>query len=182
MKINVSIGHSSKDKGAVTKDESFSEYEFNSLLAQTLKELLIKEGFNVIVTNRLTDGGGTGMTADVRAINATDADISVELHCNAFNNETGGCETLYWHKSVSGKKLAQSIQNEMVSALGNNNRGIKPINSKGRGGTVLRDTKMPMVITEPFFIDNPKDFSNGVNKIDKLALAITRGIKFYFCS
>lgn len=180
MKINISIGHCSKDKGAVTKDEQHSEYEFNSILAKLIKDILIQKGYEVIVTNRLTDGGGTGMTADVRAINGTNADISVELHCNAFNNEASGCETLHWYRSANGKKLAQMIQSEMVTTLGNKDRGLKSINGKGRGATVLKETKMPMVITEPFFIDCPNDFSNAVNKIDKLALAIANGCIKYF--
>lgn len=57
MKINISIGHCSKDKGAVTKDEQHSEYEFNSILAKLIKDILIQKGYEVIVTNRLTDGG-----------------------------------------------------------------------------------------------------------------------------
>lgn len=180
MNVNISIGHSEKDKGAVSKCKQHNEYDFNKILAQLIKDELVKKGFEVIVTNRLTHGGGTGMSADVKAINATEADISVELHCNAFNNEASGCETLHWYRSKNGKKLAQYIQNEMVAALGNNDRGLKSINSKGRGATVLKETNMPMVITEPFFIDNPKEFDNAVNKIDKLAKAVAKGIVNYF--
>lgn len=180
MKINISIGHSSKDKGAVSKCKQHTEFDFNTTLAQLIKDELVKKGYEVILTNRLTHGGGTGMSADVKAINATEADISVELHANAFNNEASGCETLHWYRSKNGKKLAQCIQNEMVAALGNKDRGIKSINSKGRGATVLKETNMAMVITEPFFIDNPTDFSNAVNKIDKLARGIAKGIINYF--
>lgn len=181
MNVNISIGHSSKDKGAVSKCRQHNEYDFNCILAQLIKDELIKKGFEVVITNRLTHGGGTGMSADVKAINATNADLSVELHCNAFNGEASGCETLHWYRSKNGKKLAQCIQSEMVAALGNNDRGLKSINSKGRGATVLKETSMPMVITEPFFIDNPKEFDNAVNKIDKLAKSIANGIE-RFCA
>lgn len=179
MKICVSIGHSFKEQGATTRDGKTSEYIFNTALAQLIKDQLVKDGYEVVITNRLTDGGGTGMTADVRAINASASDLCVELHCNAFNTKAQGCETLYWYRSKKAKQLAQCIQNEMVNALGNNDRGEKGINSSGRGAKVLRETEMPMVITEPFFIDNPEEFNNAFNKIDKLAKGIATGIKQY---
>lgn len=179
--INISIGHSLKEQGATTKDGKTTEYLFNFALAQLVRDELIKLGYRVVITNRLTDGGGTGMTADVKAINATDADISVELHCNAFNTNAQGCEMLYWCRSANGKRLAQCLQNKVVNVLGNANRGIKSINSKGRGAKVLKETSMPMVISEPFFIDNPEDYHNAFKKIDKLSQSIANGIDDYFC-
>lgn len=181
MKICISIGHSFKEQGATTKDGKTSEYLFNAALAQLVKEQLVKYGYDTVITNRLTDGGGTGMTADVKAINNTDADICVELHCNAFNTKAQGCEMLYWCRSTNGKRLAQCLQNQVVNALGNANRGIKSINSKGRGAKVLKETSMPMVISEPFFIDNPEDYHNAFEKIDKLSQSIANGIDDYFC-
>lgn len=180
MKICISIGHSEKEQGATTKDSKTSEYMFNTALAHLVKDDLKKLGYGVVITNRLTDGGGTGMTADVKAINATGADICVELHCNAYNTKAQGCEMLFWHTSEKGKQLAKTLQNRVVKVLNNSDRGIKSIKVKGRGAKVLRETFMPMVIAEPFFIDNPEEFNNAFNKLDALATAIAEGIDDYF--
>lgn len=179
MRICISIGHSEKEQGATTKERKVTEYIFNTALAQLVKDQLVKLGFDTVITNRLSDAGGTGLSAAVKAINNTDADIAIELHANAFNNEASGCETLYWYRSKNGKKLAQCLQKEIVAALGNNDRGVKGINSSGRGAKLLRETTMPCVITEPFFIDSPKDYNNAFNKIDNLAKAIATGIATY---
>lgn len=152
------------------------EYSFNKILAQLIKDELKKKGLTAYIVNRLTDGNGTGMTADIRAVNKYETDCIVELHCNAYNNVAKGCETLYWHTSEKGKQLAGFVQNEMLKALGNADRGLKPINSKGRGAAVLRGSYAPMIMTEPFFIDNPQEFSNATNKIDALGRGIAKGI------
>lgn len=180
MKVTICIGHSSKEQGSTTQDGKHSEYEFNSILAQAVVCGLKTRGYIVYLVNRLTDGGGTGMTADVKAVNKHDTDCIVELHANAFNSVVNGCETLYWHTSKKGKILAQSIQNEVVSVLKNNNRGIKPIKTGDRGAKVLKESYAPMVILEPFFIDNPDEYNNAVSKFDKLAESIVYGIKNYF--
>lgn len=179
MKICVSIGHSFKEQGATTADKKVTEYIFNTALAQLVKEQLVKLGYDTVITNRLTDGGGTGMSASAKAINATGSDIAIELHSNAFNTKAQGCETLYWHSSAKGKKLAQCLQKEMVACLGNPDRGVKALKKGGRGATVLYKTNMPCVIIEPFFIDNPEEFNNTFNKIDNLAKAIAEGIVNY---
>ena len=180
MKVTICIGHSSKEQGSTTQDGKHSEYEFNSILAQMIVCGLKTKGYTVYLVNRLTDGGGTGMTADVKAVNKYDTDCIVELHANAFNSSVNGCETLYWHTSKKGKILAQSIQNEVVAVLKNNNRGIKPIKTGDRGAKVLKESYAPMVILEPFFIDNPDEYNNAVSKFDKLAESIIYGIINYF--
>lgn len=180
MKIAISIGHSSKEQGATTKDKKTSEFVFNSCLASLIKKELETHGITAVITNRLTDGGGTGMSASAKAINATNSDIAIELHCNAFNSKAKGCETLYWHSSAQGKKLAQIIQKEVATCLSNPNRGVKAIKKGDRGSTVLYKTNMPCTILEPFFIDSPEDYRNAFEKMDELASSISKAILIYF--
>jgi N-acetylmuramoyl-L-alanine amidase len=177
--VCISIGHSSKDEGACSADGSVKEYSYNKELAEFIKEELAKSNVEGVITNRLTNGGGTGMTADIKAVNSFKSECIIELHANAFNNKATGTETLYWHTSTKGKKLANAIQCEMTKALGLADRGVKGITGSDRGGAVLRGSYYPMVITEPFFIDNDSDLEKATTHKKELAKAIAAGILAY---
>lgn len=177
--VCICIGHSTKDEGAWSSDGKLGEYTFNKELADFIKAELVSASISAVIVNRLTDGGGTGMSADIKAVNSIKSDCIIELHANAYNSKATGTETLYWHSSTKGKYLAQCIQDEMVKTLGLADRGIKPINGSDRGGSVLKGSYYPMVITEPFFIDNPTDLEKATDKRKDLAIAIAKGIIKY---
>lgn len=176
------IGHSAADEGARSIDNKIGEYSFNKNLANLIKEDLESNKINVAIVNRLTDGGGTGMSADIKAVNSIKSECIIELHANAFNNKATGSEVLYWHSSSSGKKLANYIQSQTVKILKLADRGIKPINNNDRGGSVLKGSKYPMVICEPFFIDNPSDLKIVQENEKELSIAISKGIQEYLYS
>lgn len=177
-KVTLCVGHCRIETGAYNDSHTVSEFKFNSWLVELVKEELKKLNHDVYIVNRLPDGGGTGMKADIKAVNKYIVDCIVELHCNAFNGEAKGSEMLYYRLSEKGKKLAQSIQNEVVK-LGFEDRCIKPKKAKDRGGVVLRDSKYPMVIAEPFFIDNMSDWNRAVCYMPQLAKAYAVGISNY---
>lgn len=119
------------------------------------------------------------MTACVKACNGANADVIVALHANAYSGSASGSETLYWHSSPRGKRLAQCIQKQIVEALRLPNRGIKPIDGSDRGGAQLRGTVAPCVIVEPFFIDSVGDYDTAVERAHTLCRAIAQGINDY---
>lgn len=174
--VTLCIGHSSKESGAEASDGKTTEYLFNKILVGVVADELKKKGVKTHIVNRLTDGNGTGMTADIRAVNKYETDCIVEFHCNAYDGATEGCEMLHWHSSTKGKKLAEYVQKAVCKALGNDDRGLKPIKAKGRGAAVLRGSIEPMIIAEPFFIDNPNDFHNALNRYAELVKAYADGI------
>lgn len=174
--VTISIGHSIKDQGAESSDGNVTEYQYNKQLADCIKKHLNDKDVEVHIVNRFSDAGGTGMTAAVKAVNKYKADCIVELHANAYNGSTSGCETLFWHTYSDAKKLAQCVQKEMIACLGNNDRGVKSRSTGDRGAALLRDAYYPCIITEPFFIDNNKDLSNAIDKMDRLGKAIATGI------
>lgn len=178
--VCICVGHSTKDEGARSPDNKLGEYSFNKELADFIKAELLSAGVGTcVIVNRLTTGGGTTMSADIKAVNSIKSDCIIELHANAYNGKASGTETLYWHSSVKGKHLAECIQDEMVKTLGLANRGLKPIDGSGRGGAVLKGSYYPMVITEPFFIDNPSDLEKAIEKKKDLGAAIAKGIVKY---
>lgn len=179
MKVCIDIGHCPSAPGAENRNYHISEYRFWSTYAPRLANYLRGYGHDAVIVNRKMDGGGTGMTACVRACNEANADIIVALHANAYNGKASGTETLYWHTSPRGKRLAQCIQTQMVKALGLPDRGIKPITGTERGGAQLRGTVAPCVIVEPFFIDNDNDYETALEQDANLCGAIAVGIANY---
>lgn len=163
-KICLVIGHSASDGGAHNSTLNLSEYDYNQKFASLLAERLHKLDVLPVIIYRHTY---SGMIADV---NATKADFAIELHCNAVSNaDIQGAETLYWHKSKASKALAKVIQGVTCHLLNENNRGIKPIDSTGRGGQFLSDTSMPAVIVEPFFLSNTNSLHLALTLREQLA-------------
>ena len=178
-KIALIVGHTARHQGAMNTAKGMGEYGFNNRLAKKISTLLSEAGLDPIIVYRKSY---TGLPAKV---NLTKADIAISLHCNAFNKKVSGCEVLHFIGSKTGFLLASCMQKAILGVLGNNDRGLKGIayeykGSKGdRGGWLVQKTKMPCVITEPFFIDNNEELDNALTKIDLLAKAYVDGIKRY---
>lgn len=167
MKLVINIGHGGKDPGAVNKELGVTENQFNRQLGVTIKQL-----WPYYV--RLIEQDDSGLNQLVRDINTMEPDLVVSLHCNAAEAKTAtGTETLYWHTSTEGKRLAECVQARMVKALGLADRGIKPRDNLA----ILRGTKCPAIIVEPFFISNGADYAKV--DIDALAKAILIGVSDY---
>lgn len=157
MRVAVVIGHSKTSQGARNSSFDVSEFEFNQKLAHDIEHnygnLFNFDEDEIIVVYR-----ENGYVALPKEINELNPDLIVSLHCNAFNTHASGCEMLYYHKSRKGKEIARLFQNHLVQRLDNKDRGIKSKTTEDRGGYLLRYTKAPCIIVEPFFIDNDEDF------------------------
>lgn len=174
--VAIVVGHSNERRGASNPDTGMSEYIFNYKVAEDIASSLNDdESHNV---NGIVVLRKTSLRALPNAVNATGAVLCLSLHCNAFNTKARGCETLYHHTSKQGKVLAQYVQHELVELMNSSDRGIKAKSSEDRGGYMLRETNMPCVIAEPFFIDEEEDYKLGMQYRDdgRLAGAYTRAI------
>jgi N-acetylmuramoyl-L-alanine amidase len=160
MKVAIIIGHSPSDKGAC--NSGFCEFDYNQIVAHSILE---QSDLDIEIVYRddyhsLPD-----------KVNKTGADIAISLHCNAFNKEASGCETLY-SGSKKGLELAQKVHAKILPVFGNPDRGIKKRRLKDRGGWILHKTKMPCVILEPFFIDNDEELKKAKRVYKEYAKAI----------
>lgn len=178
--IGLIVGHTPSSYGAKNTNMNISEFSFNNILASDLAFKLRELGYLPTIIYRDTY---SNLPEHVNSINP---DIAISLHCNAFNKKASGCEVLYYHKSTNGKRLAEALVTGISNTLGNNNRGAKPIDyghegSKGdRGGWLVEKTNMPVVISEPFFIDNINEVTNAIDKQDALVDSMVLAIKEYF--
>lgn len=173
MKVAIVIGHSICDQGAINQASGLTEYAYNETIAHLLSEQMAEMGIRANVVERRTYEGLPGL------INSLGADLCVELHCNAYNQQASGTEMLYFYASSKGRQAAQMLQTHVVNALGLPDRGLKPTDPDERGGYLLLNTNMPCVICEPFFIDNDRDVAHVTEKRGALVRAYADAIDQY---
>ena len=151
----VVVGHRESARGATSSDDSVTEFDFNSQVAAEIKRRVRKARVEVV----FRDNSTSGYSKLPAKLNRLKPHFIVSLHCNAFNGSATGTETLYYHTSSGGKKLATIVQRHLLDALELNDRKIKPKHESDRGGSLLKLTNAPCVIAEPFFIDNDSDLA-----------------------
>ena len=83
---------------------------------------------------------------------------------------------LYYHKSENVKKMAEVLLKYLLEHLKLPDRGIKSRMAEDRGGYLLRYTKAPCLIAEPFFIANNGDLARAQEDLDGLAAAYAAAI------
>ena len=163
------IGHKKRSPGAVNENFGISEFDFNEDLA-----FRIEKKVNAVDVQRVYRRTYQELPDDINALNP---DFIISLHCNAFNTRASGTEVLYYHRSEKGKMMAEILLKHLVEHLKLPNRGLKPKTAEDRGGYLLRYTKAPCVIAEPFFIDNDEDLSRALEDKDGLAEAYAQAIE-----
>ncbi|BEU87466.1 hypothetical protein TAMA11512_09300 [Selenomonas sp. TAMA-11512] len=107
--------------------------------------------------------------------NASEADVFISIHCNAFNGNAKGTEVLVYPGSAAGRKLGNCIQRQIVDSMGTTDRGLKDRPNLW----VLKHTDMPAVLVELAFIDNAGDAVLLRDRQDDFARAIARGVTDY---
>ncbi len=193
-KILVDIGHGGtktvngktvRDYGAENSITKMNEFTWNKDFVENyLLSELQKAGIKYQIV--LRDVGITKLINDLNKAAGKD-DIILSFHLNSGVVTATGTETLYWHTSTKGKKLAGLVQENLVKVLGLADRGIKirrkPINKADelnqRGWTMFKETNAPYVMLESFFISNDKDLKTGTERKTELAKAVVLAIKEY---
>jgi len=130
------------------------ENEFNKAVALLLEAELKRCGFDVINVSSTDNDSLSDRTN--RANNAK-ADIFVAIHYNAFDGkfdayDPEGLSVHIYPGSKEGRKLAESVLKYLIQGTTQKNRGIKENNFH-----VLRETKMPAILTENGFMDNKRE-------------------------
>ncbi len=189
--VYIDPGHGGADSGASYGGVHEKNLAMN--VANKLKANLLALGINVLMT-RTGDYNVDYVTERSRMVNSSNADLFISLHFNATGAGTTtarGIET-YWYQSnpsypskinqayhnnptrlAESQTLANQIQSSLIKETGAYNRGVKR-----ETFAVLRETKIPAVLVEMGFMDNPSELQ--VIKQDsyqtKLAKALADGI------
>jgi len=185
MKLAIVVGHNSASQGAVRKDTGETEFVWNGRLARRMERLAPDYGLDVRVFHRTPGGGYRNEIARVYdEVDAWGADGSVELHFNgAASAAATGTETLTSGTALS-MRLAESVQREVVIALGLRDRGIRTRARQDRGGGSLHAGRAPAILIEPFFGSSPEGnrATDEDSEQERLADAVLRGSAEAFMS
>jgi N-acetylmuramoyl-L-alanine amidase len=100
-------------------------------------------------------------------------DIHLSIHTNAGGGR--GCTVFYFDGSAEGKRLAQSIYNEIIPLTPVEDRGIRP----DKNYLELKNTKGIAVIVEVSFHDNEDDAKWIMDNIKTIGGGIARGVMKY---
>lgn len=165
-KVFLSAGHGGTDPGACANGLKEKDINLKTLLA--CKSELERHGVKVIAS-RVKDENDP-VNQEVKEANASGADVAISFHINAGGGD--GFEAYYWSSSSEGKRLAR-IGEKHIKSLGQNSRGIK----SGNHLAFVKNTKIPAVLFESFFIDNKTDLKIG--DTTKLGVAYAKAILEY---
>lgn len=170
VKIFIDPGHGGNDPGATAN--GLFEKDLTLSIALKLKAELLKYE-NVQV--KLSREGNKKITLAERAKMANDwgADIFLSIHINAGGGV--GFESYIYNGNVSSSTIAYQniLHEEIVKTTGWNDRGKKRANY-----AVLRETKMPAILTENGFIDRTTDANKLKNDsfLDNIAQGHVNGL------
>nr|WP_245984813.1 stage II sporulation protein D [Biomaibacter acetigenes] len=153
-----------------------SEGYVNLEIARVLAEGLEKEGATVFLTR--DKNAFKSLAERVKFSNDKKPDITISIHQNVFmDDRMGGTETFYYPGDAEGKKLAEHIQRQLVSALMLHDLGAKQADLY-----VLRETNNPSVLVNVAFLSNPEEerLLSEPEFRQKAARAIIEGVILYY--
>lgn len=166
MKIALIIGHGNGDSGAMGFN-GMSEFNYNSFVAEEVAKSLKQV--------ELFYRGDEGIAGVGHLVEAFQPDISIELHLNAFNGKSEGCEVLCLVSDGKAAELGRNFAEAFCKKFRRRVRadfGVKWIDKKDRGYFNLHSVEsVPKnILVEPFFVDNqnewiePNDYINFLIK------------------
>ena len=174
--IFIDDGHGGNDNGAM--GNGILEDAWNLEVCAKIESKLAALGHKVL-SSRSTDVF-VGLSERAVMANNAKADIFISCHVNAGGGQ--GYED-FIHDTLSGSQdaaLQNAIHAAMVPVL--SKHGVKDRGKKKANFAVLRETKMPAILTEAGFLDNAADAEDLKNPQFKedYATAIVNGVQNYF--
>ncbi|MEN1985866.1 N-acetylmuramoyl-L-alanine amidase [Paenibacillus hubeiensis] len=149
-KVWIDAGHGGKDPGAVAN--GIQEKDIALKVSLGIKERL-EAGYEdvQVLLSRSTDVFLELRDRTAKA-NAAGADILVSVHCNAGGGK-GGFESFRYTSASQGSiKFQDALHKAIMPKLGGIDRGQKTENLH-----MVRESKMPAVLTENLFVDVTAD-------------------------
>ena len=174
VKIFIDPGHGGSDPGAV----GFGLQEKNLTLdiANRVRDLLMSEYENVSIKLSRTSDVFVSLSSRTNAANKWGADFYLSVHINSGGGT--GFET-YRYSGVGRptSSYQEEIHEKTLEQIDLKNRGIKVASFH-----VLRETKMPAILTENGFIDHQGDTNKLKDSsfIESLAMGHANGIASAF--
>ena len=169
VKIYIDPGHGGTDPGAV--GNGLREKDLTLQIATRIKDILA--GYKDVPT-KMSRTGDTfpSLSARTNEANTWGADFFLSVHINAGGGQ-GYEDFIYTTSNKETKTYQDNIHTEIMKIIDMKDRGQKTGNLH-----VLRESKMPAILTENGFIDNDSDASQLKKSafIEAVAQGHVRGI------
>lgn len=184
--VLIDPGHGGFDPGmvGVQTSQEVLEKDINLEIALRLQSLLEQGGSTVLLTRNqdmaLARTKSRDMDARRLLANTSHSDIMISIHQNSYPSENvTGTQVFFYEGSEQSKKLAELIQAEVKTFLGQTN------NREARSSTsyyILRQTNIPAVIVECGFLSSPHEtrMLTDDEYQERMAWAIYRAIVEFF--
>jgi len=173
------IDTSGKRTPVVTEiGRAIKENEFNSKVVKYMDEHLKYIGFKTLLVAP-TDAD-TSLNARTNLANSKGADAYISIHFDAMGSVWGNAEghsIFVLPGATTSKKLAECVAGFLQQGTSQKWRGIKEQNFH-----VLRETKMPAILSENGFMDSPREarLMLDINFQKEVAREHAQGICKYF--
>lgn len=188
--VVIDPGHGGYDPGKVGINGEL-EKDINLKIALKVRELLVNQGYNVVMTRESDEGldsesgnakskKASDMANRIKIIDEAKADIMVSIHQNSYSSEkVKGAQVFYYAGSDEGKRLAEKLQDVIIRDVDTDNK------RKAKDNTnyyILLRVKCPAVIVECGFLSNWEEATALCDEIyqNKMAEGIANGIMEYF--
>ena len=174
MLIAIDPGHGGKDPGA----DANGLLEKDITLALALKTgAYLRINYDCDVMYTRNKDVFLSLSERANLANRAKADVFCSFHSNSFNSSSQGFET-YRYPGTTGQTIAlqKAIHEEVMDVL--NAYNITDRGMKQKNLAVVRETKMPAVLTETLFISNPNEAKllQSESFLTKVAEAHARGL------
>ena len=186
LSIVIDAGHGGIDPGKVGINAL--EKDINLALALKLRDKFSQDSIRIILTRDSDTGlyseGSTNKKAEdmqtrCKIISDASPIFTVSLHQNSYPSpEVCGAQVFYFGQSQDGKKLADMIQDSLISNVDPDNHRVAKANESYY---LLKKTPTPTVIVECGFLSNPTeaDLLLTDDYQNQLVDAIYNGIQNY---
>ena len=169
--VVLDAGHGGNDSGAISQDGQYLEKVWNLQTTKSCKETLEKYGVEVIMTRE----DDMFLSLAERKQIANSADVSISIHYNATKDHKGSYGLVIGGKVEGSTKLAHSIKDELLKIRDNVQVW------ENNGYYAMTNLKVPAVIVETAFIDNPNDnkYADTLEEREEIGKRIAFGILNY---
>jgi|GEM_PF-320040 len=153
MKLYLDPGHGGEDPGA--QGNGLNEKDITLAIALKIRKIILNDYENVQVKMSRTSDTTRSLAQRSSAANAWDADFFLAIHINSADSSAQGYEDFIYDGASNTSKAAKYqdiIHAEVIKVNQLKDRGQKKANFH-----VIRETKMPSILTENGFISNKHD-------------------------
>jgi N-acetylmuramoyl-L-alanine amidase len=174
LKIFIDPGHGGADSGA--SGNGVLEKNITLKIAQQISNILQNEYENIAIRMGRNGDSAVSLSARTDAANNWNADFYLSIHINAGGG-TGFESYIYPGVGAPTTMYQEAIHEQVIKETGFNDRGMKSANFH-----VLRETKMPALLTENGFIDTTADVNRlkDTSFITRIARGHVKGLEKAF--